>query len=269
MFEPLEPDPDPIESSGKRFVAPVVRPCSASSSMAPPRLSDPLGDAPVGIPDYLRDVYAWAYLNPFNVQALDRAWIVNAILWGNSHRLQRALFDELRPDWRILQASHVYGDLLPRLARFLGPKGRLEVIDIAPIQVEYCRRKLQDYPVATVRLDDAARPGGGPYDAVSCFFLLHEIPLDYKRAVVNALLGTVKPGGKVVFIDYHRPSWWHPLRGLMSLVFDSLEPFAKELWETEIEDFAEPGRRFTWSKETFFGGLYQKTVARSPRTARN
>ncbi|MCH8818371.1 MAG: hypothetical protein IIC92_11660 [Chloroflexi bacterium] len=34
---------------------------------------------------------------------------------------------------------------------------------------------------------------------MSCFFLLHEIPLDYKRAVVNALLGVVKPGGNFSF----------------------------------------------------------------------
>jgi hypothetical protein len=70
---------------------------------------------PVEIPVYLREVYTWAYLNPLSVWLLDRTWIVNAILWGNSRRLQRAVFAELEPGSRVLQACCVYGDFSPEL----------------------------------------------------------------------------------------------------------------------------------------------------------
>lgn len=220
--------------------------------------------SPVAIPRYLTDVYTWAYINPLSVRLLDRAWVVNAILWGNNHRLQRALFADLEPGQRVLQAACVYGDLSPNLAGFLGPAGRLEVIDVVPIQVGNCRGKLHDFPHASVRLADAAAPGGGPYDAVVCFFLLHEMPDSYKRTVVDALLANIRPGGKVVFIDYHRPHPLHPLKWVISLVFATLEPFARSLWRHDIADFAGDRGRYDWRTETYFGGLFQKTVARLP-----
>jgi hypothetical protein len=48
----------------------------------------------------------------------------------------------------------------------------------------------------------------------------------------------------------------------MSLVFDTLEPFAKDLWRRDIAGYARAGDQFAWSKETYFGGLYQRVVAR-------
>jgi SAM-dependent methyltransferase len=150
------------------------------------------------------------------------------------------------------------------LARHLEPRGRLEVIDVAPIQVAGCRRKLRNFPQATAQHADAARPGGEAYDAVCCYFLLHELPEDYKHAVVDALLGSVVPGGKVIFVDYHRPHWAHPLKGITSLVFDTLEPFAKDLWRNEISYFASAPNEFIWRKQTYFGDLFQRTIARRP-----
>jgi ubiquinone/menaquinone biosynthesis C-methylase UbiE len=220
------------------------------------------GSAPPAVPNYLRDCYAWAYLSQSTLTLLDRPLVVSAILWGNYRRLRRAVLAELRPGQRVLQPACVYGDFSPSIARFLGSRGRLEVCDVAPLQVENCRSKLKDFPQASVRLRDAATPGGGGFDAVCCFFLLHEMPEDYKRAVVDALLSSVRPGGKVIFVDYHRPHWAHPLKAVMSLVFDTLEPFAKDLWRRDIAGYASAGEPFIWSKETYFGGLYQKVVAR-------
>lgn len=218
--------------------------------------------APGVVPDYLRGTYTWAYLRPLSVRLLDRQAVVSAILWGNDRRLERALLAELRPAQRVLQPACVYGDLSPGIAAYLGPHGRLDVSDVAPLQVENCRRKLRAFPNATVRIWDAADPRSGIYDVVCSFFLLHEMPDSYKRRVIDALLKAVRPGGKVVFVDYHKPHRAHPLKGLMSLIFDLLEPFAKSLWENDIESFASSTVDFVWSKQTYFGGLYQKTIAR-------
>lgn len=218
-------------------------------------------EEPSVLPDYLVNTYTWAYLRPASVTLLDNPIVVGAILWGNFWRLLRAACSEFRPGQRILQAASVYGSLSSNLAETVGRDGRLEVIDIAPIQVENCRRKLTSYPQATVRLADAAAPGGGFYDGICCFFLLHEIPDEQKRAVVNALLRSVAPGGKVVFVDYHRSRPLHPVRVVMEGVFRWLEPYAHGLIRREIKDFAAEPHAFHWRKDTFFGGLYQKVVA--------
>lgn len=245
-----------------RRTAPLQSGAAAAELAASPPPTAGMAD----VPAYLRETYYWAYLNPRNVRLLDRELVVKVILWGQHLRLRREALAELRPGQKVLQPACVYGDFSRALAERIGRRGRLEVIDVARIQVANCRRKLRHVPQATVRLANATRPGGGPYDAVCCYFLLHELPEDYKRAVVDALLGSVVAGGKVIFVDYHKPHWAHPLKGITSLVFDTLEPYAKGLWHNEIIDFAsDAGRdagRFSWRKETYFGGLFQKVVAR-------
>ena len=250
----------PCQTSGR-----ALPPAAVTSAEAP---SERPAAGALQVPAYLRETYYWAYLNPRNVRLLDRELVVSVILWGNHRRLRQATFAELRPGQRVLQPACVYGDFSTGLARYLGPQGWLEVIDIAPIQVASCRRKLHDFPQTTVRHADATRPGGAPYDAVCCYFLLHELPKDYKRAVVDALLESVIPGGKVIFVDYHRPHWAHPLKGITSLVFDTLEPFAKDLWHNEISHYASARNEFVWSTRTCFGGLFQKTIARRAAVSR-
>lgn len=216
------------------------------------------------LPDYLVKTYHWTYLCERNVRLLDRELVVSFILWGRHRRLRDAAFAEFVPGQQVLQAACVYGDFSVALADHLGPGSRLDVIDIAPLQVERCRRKLSGLGQARVRRADAAVPVPAVYDAVCCYFLLHELPDGHKTAVVDALLGSVKPGGRVVFVDYDRPHWGHPLKLVMSTVFDTLEPFAKGLWEREIEGFATDASPYSWTKRRYFGGLYQKVVARRP-----
>jgi len=88
------------------------------------------------------------------------------------------------------------------------------------------------------------------------------MPDGYKRAVVDALLSSMGPDGKVIFIDYHGPHRFHPMRPILKLIFNFLEPFAESLWRHPITDFATRPEDFTWKSETYFGGLYQKTIAR-------
>ncbi len=213
------------------------------------------------IPAYLRDTYTWAYLRPSSVKLLDRSLVVNTILWGNYRRLLRAALSELRPGQNVYQPACVYGDFSHSVVEFLGPDGHLDVGDVAPVQVENCRRKLTGCSNARVQLHDAAVKLHEVYDAVCCFFLLHEVPDPYKYRIVDTLLDAVEPGGKVVFVDYHGPHRFHPLKWIMSFVDDTLEPFAKALWDNEISSYSSRKEEFTWTKQTYFGGLYQKVVA--------
>lgn len=233
-----------------------------------PELAEPVAapatpaSADTGIPAYLRDTYTWAYLRPASLAVFDRHWMVNAILLGNYGRLERSVLAELRHGWRVLQPACVYGRFSQALARMVGCDGDLVVADIAPIQADNCRRKLKSYPQATVRVANAALPvpQDDPYDAICCFFLLHEVPDQEKRRIVGTLLESLTPAGKLIVIDYHRPSWLHPFRWLISLVFATLEPFARALWRHEIMDYVSQPHRYRWRKKTYFGGMYQKIV---------
>ena len=217
------------------------------------------------LPAYLVDTYAWAYLRPRSLRLLDRHLVVNGILWGNYHALVRAACREFARGDHVLQAASVYGNLSSRLATQVGADGFLDIIDVAPVQVAHCRRKLAGHANVRVRIADAAIPDKVGYDAACCFFLLHEVPDVQKRQIINALLAAVRPGGKVVFVDYHRPVRWHPLRPVMAAVFRWLEPYASGLVSRSIREFADRAQEFHWRKETRFGGLYQLVVAQCRR----
>ncbi len=233
----------------------ATNPASVQSTRAPSF------DGAPAIPDYLRDTYSWCYLNPRNVKLLDREWVVRTILWQQHHRLVQAATAEMEPGQHVLQTACVYGNFSVALAEHIGPEGKLEVFDVAEVQVRNCDRKLRGYEYAVVRHQDILSLRDETFDVVCCYFLMHEMPDDYRRGVAAALLSCVQPGGKVVFVDYHKPHWAHPLKLITSLVFDTLEPFAKGLWREEIADFADNNERFEWRKETYFGGLFQKVVA--------
>lgn len=243
------------------------RSATTASPGASPADTDTLPAIPT-VPEaapYMRDVYSWAYINPRNVHLLDHELVVSAILWGNHRQLQKAAFDEIPAGATVLQPACVYGLFSPSLAAHIGAEGHLDVVDVTPIQVASVKRKLQNFSHTTVRLGDSKYPAAKQYDVVCCYFLFHELPIDYKQMVVNALLASVRPGGKVVFVDYHKPHWAHPIKPITSLVFDTLEPFAKQLWRYEIADFADHAEAFSWKKDTYLGGLFQRTVAVLPQ----
>ena len=57
------------------------------------------------IPQYLYDVYYWAYLSPLGVALLDHPFVVWTILWGNFARLMNLAFAELEEGQSVLQPA--------------------------------------------------------------------------------------------------------------------------------------------------------------------
>ena len=98
------------------------------------------------------------------------------------------------------------------------------------------------------------------YDRALLFFLLHEQPVAYREKTLSEVFRVVRPGGKIVIVDYALPSWWHPLRYLWWPLLAVLEPFALDLWRNEIVHWLPVAQRTAWRKTSFFGGLYQKVV---------
>jgi ubiquinone/menaquinone biosynthesis C-methylase UbiE len=237
-------------------------PTIAEAACPAPALAPQL---PLPIPRYLEQVYWWAYVHPNAVQLFEREWLVNLILFGNYGRLRDAALDDLGQviEGKTLQVACAYGNITPRLRERLAADASLDVIDILPIQLKNLAAKMPaDERVALMQGDSSslACPDAS-YDQVLLFLLLHEQPEAVRRATLAEAMRVVKPGGRIVIVDYHLPRPWHPLRLLMTGVFRKLEPYAMDLWENEICAFMPPARKLaSVEKKTYFGGLYQKLV---------
>lgn len=218
-------------------------------------------NAPVGVPAYLAETYWWAYVHPGAVRVFERQWLVNVILWGNFGRLRDEALHALAGalDGKTLQVACVYGDLTPRLAGTIGPAGSLQVLDVLPIQLRNLSRKLPaGAPVALVHADSRRIPApDATYDRILIFFLLHEQPEAVRRATLAEAVRVLKPGGKLVIVDYHRPAPAHPLRALMRPVLKRLEPYALDLWNAEITTWMPAAPELALTQRLFCGGLYQ------------
>ena len=219
----------------------------------------------LGIPDYLQETYWWAYLHPNAVSFFESQWLVNLILWGNFARLRDAALDEIGTQFAgsNLQVACVYGDFSQRAASRLDEHARLDIVDVAPVQLENVRKKVDGFANVHLHHQDSAdlEFADEVFDNVILFFLLHEQPDEVRQRTVREALRVVRPGGKIVFVDYHRPRVLNPFRYVMSPILHFLEPFALDLWKREIRDWIpEQDRPQSIKKQTFFGSLYQKVV---------
>lgn len=216
-----------------------------------------------GVPAYMTEVYDWAYVDPKWVRVLDHNWVVRVLLFLNDQRLMRAYLNEIKEGMRVWQLAHVYGDLVTRVAQKIGPAGLFHLTDVTPIQLEHGHRKLAGMDWAKVIRSDAADFRSSEtvdYDLICSFFLLHEVPEEKKFEIVDHVLNMLPKGGKAVFVDYHNPSKWQPIRYILKVVNKYLEPFAETLWKNEIRFYARQADRFSWKKRTFFWGVYQCVV---------
>ena len=217
------------------------------------------------IPYYLPAHYSWAYMHPMAVKLFERQWLVNLILWGNYARLRDAVLSELGASLsgNTLQVACVYGDLTNRLSGHAARAGgSVDVVDVLPMQLRNLRHKLpQNAPVRLLAMDAAALElPDASYENCLVFFLLHEQPGPWRERTLREVLRVVKPGGKIVIVDYARPRWWHPLRYLWRPLLAMIEPFALDLWHEEIADWLPQYATVRLRKQVFFGGLYQKLV---------
>lgn len=221
----------------------------------------------VNAPHYLTAHYWWAYVHPRAVWFFERQWLVNLILWGNYTRLRNAAMAELGDvvPGKTLQVACVYGDLTSRLiSRVAAGGGNLDVVDVLPRQLENLRHKLpSDAPVRLLAGDSAdLNLPDASYDRALLFFLLHEQPSSYRQRTLSEVFRVVRPGGKIVIVDYALPRWWHPLRYLWQPLLAVLEPFALDLWRYEIAHWLPAAARAGWRKQSLFGGFYQKVVVK-------
>lgn len=219
----------------------------------------------LAVPDYLEKTYWWAYTHPNAVRVFERQWLVNLILWGNFSKLRDLALQDMGEviHGQVLQVACVYGNFTEHVVRRLSPDAHLSVIDIAPVQITNMHNKLGPHPQVSVLQQDstALQFADASQDTVVVFFLLHEQPAEVRCKTIAEALRVTKPGGKIVFVDYHRPKASSPFRYIMVPILTTLEPFAMDLWRGEIADWlpthVKPAHI---EKQTHFGGLYQKVL---------
>lgn len=219
----------------------------------------------VRVPAYLKKIYWWAYVHPNAVRVFEREWLVNLILFGNYSALRDAALAEIgeQVQGHTLQVACVYGDLTPKLCNQIAEGGELHVVDVLPIQLQNLQGKLTpDSGVSLIQRDSSALGfADASYDRALLFFLLHEQPENVRRRTLSEVCRVVKPGGKIVIVDYHRPQRWNLLRVPLMAALRRLEPYAGDLFGNALECYLPRDIQFSnVTRKTYFGGLYQKLV---------
>lgn len=214
------------------------------------------------IPPYIRDIYSWLYLNPRLYNFLNKEKVQNILTLGQHSRLIDELNKEISTGSKILQIGITLGGQISQTAYSLSNKGEYTIMDILPHLLERCQEKHARYRISYIK-SDASKPFKdiGEYDTIICYMLLHELPPITRQKVINNILKALPIGGKAVFVDYHLPSSLNPLKYIIRAFNRLYQPFAEALWKTAIKEMTTNKEKYTWSKQTYFGGTYQKVVA--------
>lgn len=218
------------------------------------------------IPDYLEKYYWWAYVRPWAVRLFERDWLINLILIGWYKKLRDVALEAfgMQVPGKTLQISCCYGSFTPTLLeRVQASGGALDVIDVSPAQLVNLRRKVgYDRPVRILSRNSIdLRLADVSYDRVVLFFLPHEQPRDIRAETFAEAWRVLKPGGKLLIVEFGKPAWWHPLKYFYLPFLKYLEPFAPDIWGQDMTRWLPTG----WlacdiSQESYFGGYYQRIV---------
>ena len=214
----------------------------------------------VKTPAYVKEIYGKIYENQKLCRFLDDDRIVSLMTWGLQNRMVDDLVKEISTNSKVLQIGCTFGKQIGAVAEKIGAYGKYVIEDVCPQQLDRCRSK-EIYQKITFQSHDASRPHSEKYDTVICYMLLHELPPVTKAKVINNALDSVDEGGKVIFIDYHKPSKWNLLRFLIKPFNRLYQPFAESMWKYGIDSYAKNKECFVWRKKTYGGRMYQKLVA--------
>lgn len=249
----------------------LVRPPAQETGSPARSATWSMHEAEPELPEYLVRHYWWAYLWPPAVWFFDHQPIINGIVFGQYRRLVE---ETLRlaggaGAGETLMIASAYGNLIPRLAASLDGRP-LTVVDVAPIQLERARIKLERAGLAEgVRLlpmnAERLRFGDDGFDTALFFLLLHELPPEARRRAVSEALRILRTGGRLVLAEYGaftRRHWFHRLAPLR-WIFGTAEPFLPSLWKLDLdallaEEAAALGKRVVVEeKVSIFRGFYR------------
>ncbi|MEN9772498.1 MAG: hypothetical protein RJA58_1141 [Pseudomonadota bacterium] len=191
--------------------------------------------------------------------------MVNLILWGNYNRLRSAVLEQFGRSLtgKTLQIACAYGDITPLMVDRMDATARLDVVDILPVQLGNLAAKIGSNPQVSLRCMDATDLAfdDARFDQVLSFFLLHEQPADVRRRTLAEAVRVLRPGGRLIVLDYSMPQWWNPMRYFWKPILKRLEPFAGDLFDQGLMAWLPQQPDLVIEKnQSCFGGLFQLVV---------
>jgi ubiquinone/menaquinone biosynthesis C-methylase UbiE len=180
----------------------------------------------------------WIYKSPFFIKLADRMFVVSSILLFQYSKLVNRVVKRLNPSLegkRILQVSCAFGNVSEKIAESCAAQGAAEFVltDIMQSELDNAERKLKRFDdLCTYSKQDATNLEfeDQSFDYVVAFFLPHELPFDKKVQHIKEAHRVLKPGGKVVFGEFHKPRL-KILEVLGRIYFKIFEPYATEMWD--------------------------------------
>lgn len=212
------------------------------------------------IPAYISAIYHWLYLNPKLYAILDNSILLNVLTCGGHYLLTEELKKEITPNAQTLQIGVTLGSQIEKTYSALNMSGLYTITDVIPQMLEYCHEKHLEKRII-YQHTNAAKSINEKYDTIICYMLLHELPPQTRKQLIDNILKALPFGGKAIFIDYHQPTSLNPLKYIIRTINRLYQPFAEALWKTPIKELTQYAENYSWSKQTYFGGIYQKVVA--------
>ncbi len=181
-----------------------------------------------GVPDYLARHYWWAYLWRVGIWFFDHQPVINAILFGQYHRLMQATLARLDPvvAGNTLQLTCVYGQLTPALLNHC-PSG-LHIMDVATAQLQLARNKVRaaNHRLYPVRMNaEFLAYRHDQFDTIVLFFLLHELPPAARARVLDEVTRVLRPGGRLLITEYGEANHYLYRIAPFRILLGRLEPF--------------------------------------------
>jgi len=214
----------------------------------------------------------WIYKSPFFIKLADRMFVVSGILLLQYNKLVSCVVKRLNPSLkgkRILQISCAFGNVSEKIAESCARQDAEEFVltDIMQSEVDNAERKLKRFgKLCTFLKQDATNLEfeDQSFDYVVVFFLPHELPFDKKVRLIEESNRVLKPGGKVVFGEFHKPRS-KILEFFGRIYFKIFEPYATEMWDDfDLTKALEENTDSSYSveKDTFLFDNFQVLTAK-------
>ncbi|MGD9022101.1 MAG: methyltransferase domain-containing protein [Lysobacterales bacterium] len=214
----------------------------------------------------------WIYKYPFFIKLTDHMFVVSCILLFQYRNLVAKVVERLNPSMkgkRVLQLSCAFGNVSEKIAESCARQNAAEFVltDIMQSEVDNARRKLARFgDLCTYKRMDATdlEFEDQSFDYVVCFFLPHEVPFDKKVRLVREANRVLKPGGKLVFGEFHKPRL-KLLEWAGRAYFKIFEPYAAEMWDGFDFDkvlVEQCGKNFETERDTFLFDNFQVFTAK-------
>jgi ubiquinone/menaquinone biosynthesis C-methylase UbiE len=251
--------------------AAALQPVFARSGMMTPKAASIAGAGRLPLPDYLVQNYWWAYLWRPAVWFFDHQPIINTIVFGQYRKLTDTTVRLLRPRdaGSTLLIASAYGNMITKLAKALDGNP-LTVVDVAPIQLEHARGKLEKLGLQDrVKLElmnaESLDYAKNAFDTAFMFLLLHELPRVPRERALSEALRVIRPGGSLVLAEYGADAQRHPFHRwpLLRWIFGKAEPFLPSLWREDLDALVgncagNHGKKVVCEEKVWiFGGFYR------------